>query len=152
MKNMKMGPDPATVFFQKLEREAKLAGRRDDTDRRGTLVAAVCQGVPWSYTSIITSIRVGIPQNYDEWKERILIMYEERQQDRTYNETHGIGQRDRGNDKKPRGFKQITTTSSPKNTAGGATSSSGGNSGRNAQGRWHTVLQKTFAGRDNPWT
>ncbi len=31
---------------------------------------------------------------YDKWKERILIMYEERQQDRTYNEVHGIGQCD----------------------------------------------------------
>ncbi len=41
MKTMKMGSDPATVFFQKLEREAKLAGRRDNTDRRGTMVAAV---------------------------------------------------------------------------------------------------------------
>ncbi len=101
MKTMKMAGDPATVFFQKLEREAKLAGRRDDTDRRGTMVAAVRQGVPWSYTSIITSIRIGIPQNYDEWKECILVMYEERQRDRAYNESHGIGQRDRGNDKKP---------------------------------------------------
>ncbi len=79
MKTMKMGDDPATVFFQKLEREAKLAGRHDDTDRRGTMVAAVRQGVPWSFTLIITSIGVGIPQNYNEWKERILIMYEERQ-------------------------------------------------------------------------
>ncbi len=69
MKNMKMGADPATVFFQKLEHEAKLAGRHDDTDRRGTMVTAVRQGVPWSYMSIITSIGVGIPQNYDEWKE-----------------------------------------------------------------------------------
>ncbi len=92
MKNMKMAGDPATVFFQKLEREAKLAGRRDDTERRGTMVAAVQQGVPWSYTSIITSIGVGIPQTYDEWKERILVMYEEQQRDRAYNETHGIGQ------------------------------------------------------------
>ncbi len=41
MKNMKMGGDPTTVFFQKLEQEAKLAGRCDDTDRCGTMVAAV---------------------------------------------------------------------------------------------------------------
>ncbi len=41
MKNMKMGGNPTTVFFQKLEQEAKLAGRRDDTGRRGTMVAAV---------------------------------------------------------------------------------------------------------------
>ncbi len=85
--------------------------------------------------SIITSIGVGIPQTYDEWKERILVMYEERQRDRAYNKSHGIGQRDRGNEKKPRGFKQITTPSSSKNTAGGATTSSGGNSGRDSQGR-----------------
>ncbi len=112
------------------------------------MVAAVRQGVPWSYTSIITSIRVGISQNYDEWKERILVMYEECQHDRAYNESHGIGQRDRGNDKKPGGFKQITALS--KSNAGGATSSSGGNTGRDAQGQWHTVAQKTFGGQGQP--
>ncbi len=52
MRNMKMANDPATVFFQKLEIEAKLAGRRDDTGRRGTMVAAVQQGVPWSLMSL----------------------------------------------------------------------------------------------------
>ncbi len=46
LKNMKMGGDPATIFFQKLEREAKLAGRRDDMGRCRTMVAAVQQGVP----------------------------------------------------------------------------------------------------------
>ncbi len=143
-----MAGDPATVFFQKLEREAKLAGRRDDTDRRRTMVAAVRQGVPWSYTSIITSIGVEIPQNYDEWKERILVMYEERQRDRAYNESHSIGQHDRGNDKKPGNFKQITAPS--KTNAGGATSSSGGNSGRDTQGRWHAVAQKTYGGQGEP--
>ncbi len=148
MKTMKMAGDLATVFFQKLEREAKLAGRRDDTDCRGTMVAAVRQGVPWSYTLIITSIGVGIPQNYDEWKERILVMYEERQRDCAYNESHGIGQCDRGNNKKPGNFKKITAPS--KSNAGGATSSSGRNLGRDAQGRWHTVAQKTFGGQGQP--
>ncbi len=93
MKMMKMAGDPATVFFQKLEREAKLAGRHDNTDRRGMMVAAVRQGMPWLYTSIIISIGVGIPQTYDDWKECILVMYEERQRDRAYNEAHGISQR-----------------------------------------------------------
>ncbi len=74
-----MGSDPATIFFQKLEHEAQLAGRRNNTDRHGTMVAAVRQGVPWSFTLIISSIGVGIPQTYDEWKERILVMYEEQQ-------------------------------------------------------------------------
>ncbi len=86
------------------------------------------------YTSIISNIGVGIPQMYDKWKEWILIMYEERQQDRAYNEAHGIGQHDRGNNKKPGGQKQITATSSSKNTAGGVTSSSGDNKSRDAQG------------------
>ncbi len=147
MKNMKMGSDPATVFFQKLEHKAKLAGRRDDTGRRGTMVAAVRQGVPWSFTLIITSIGVGILQNYDEWKERILVMYEERQRDCAYNDAHGIDQCDRGNDKKPENFKQITAPS--KSNAGGTTSSSGRNSNRDAQGRWHTVAQKTYGSRES---
>ncbi len=150
MKNMKMGSNPATVFFQRLEREAKLAGRCHDTDRRSTMVAAVRQGVPWSFMLIIMSIGVGIPQNYDEWKERILIMYEEQQRDRAYNEAHGIGQRDRGNDKKPGSSKQITATSNSKGNAGGATSSSGGNSGRDAQGRWHSVAGKTYGSQGQP--
>ncbi len=75
-------------------------------------------------------------------------MYEERQRDRAYNDAHGIGQRDRGNEKKPGNFKQITTPS--KSHAGGATSSLGGNSNRDAQGRWHTVAQKTYGGAGEP--
>ncbi len=41
MREMKMGSDPATVFFQKLEHEAKLAGRRNDTDHHGMMVTAI---------------------------------------------------------------------------------------------------------------
>ncbi len=77
-------------------------------------------------------------------------MYEERQRDRTYNESHRISQRDRGNNKKPGGQKQITAPSSSKNAAGGATSPSGGNLGRDAQGRWHTVAQMTYGGQGEP--
>ncbi len=149
---MKMAGDPTTFFFQKLEQEAKLAGRHDDTDRRGTMVATVRQGVPWSYTSIITSIGVGIPQNYDEWKEHILVMYEERQRDRAYNKSHSIGQRDRGNNKKPGKFKQITAPSSSKNTAGGATSSSGRNSGRDAQADGIQCRRRCTGNKDSSWT
>ncbi len=76
------------------------------------------------------------------------MMYEEHQCDRAYNDAHGIGQRDRGNEKKPSGFKQITAPS--KSNTGGATSSSGGNSGHDAQGRWHTVAQKTYGGQGQP--
>ncbi len=66
MREMKMGAEPTTIFFQKLEREAKLAGRQNNTDARGTMVAAVRQGVPASYTSIIANLGFGIPTTYDE--------------------------------------------------------------------------------------
>ncbi len=92
--------------------------------------------MPWSFTSIITSIGVGIPQDYDEWKERILVMYEERQRDKAYNDAHGIGQRDRGNEKKPGNFKQITAPG--KSNAGSATSSSGNDKACDSQGKWTT--------------
>ncbi len=65
-------------------------------------------------------------------------MYEERQCNYIYNQAHGIEQQD----KQPQGNqKQITTTSSTKNTTGGATSSSTGKTtadgkGRNSTGRW----------------
>ncbi len=101
-----------------------------------TPIAAERQGVPWSFTSIITSIGVGIPQNYDEWKEHILVMYEERQCDKAYNDTHGIGQRDQRNDKKPRNFKQITAPG--KSNSGGTTSSSSNDKARDSQGKWTT--------------
>ncbi len=50
MRKLKMGSDHATVFFQKLEQEAKLAGRQGDTDMHGMMVAVVQQGVPQSFT------------------------------------------------------------------------------------------------------
>ncbi len=96
------------------------------------MVAAVRQGVPWSYMGIISSIGVGIPPDYDEWKERILVMYEERQRDKAYNETHGIGRQDRSNDKKLGNAKQITAPPTNAKTSGG------GNKGRDAQGKWTT--------------
>ncbi|SJL16394.1 uncharacterized protein ARMOST_19918 [Armillaria ostoyae] len=36
-----MGQNPASQFFYKLEKEAKLAGRQSDEGERGTLIAAV---------------------------------------------------------------------------------------------------------------
>ncbi len=77
-------------------------------------------------------------------------MYEEQQRDRAYNEAHGIGQHDRGNNKRLGDQKQITATSSSKNTAGGATSASGSDKGRDAQGRWHSVTTKTYGGMGQP--
>ncbi len=152
MKEMKMGSDHATVFFQRLEREAKLAGRRDDTDARGAMVAAVQQGVPSSYTSTIANIGFGIPTTYDEWKEHILVMYEEWERNKVYNQMHGLD----NHDKKPPGNqKQITATSSNKNATGGATSylagKMGGNDkGRDSNGRWHSITTKTYGPQGEP--
>ncbi len=96
MKELKMGTDAATIYFQKLEREAKLAGRWDDTNPQGAMVMAIQQGVPYSYTSIIANIGVGILGTYDEWKERILLMYKEHQCNYIYyNQVHGINQWDK---------------------------------------------------------
>ncbi|PBK60937.1 hypothetical protein ARMSODRAFT_1026027 [Armillaria solidipes] len=41
MFEVRMGKNPASQFFYKLEKEAKLAGRRTDEGKRGTLVQAV---------------------------------------------------------------------------------------------------------------
>lgn len=90
MKELRMGSDPATIYFQKLERKASLAGQRDDTGPRGHMVAALCAGVPNSFMSIIANIGMNIPYTYDDWKERILIMYEEHEKNRAYNQANGI--------------------------------------------------------------
>ncbi len=105
------------------------------------MVAAVHQGVPQSYTSTITNIWFRIPTNYDEWKERILVMYEEWERNKAYNQMHGLVDRDK---KLHLNQKQITATSSNKNTTGNATSSStgkvtGNEKGRDAGGQWTTL-------------
>ncbi len=90
MKELKMGGDAATIYFQKLEWEAKLANRCDDTGPQGAMVTTLRQGVPTSYTSFIANIGVGVLTTYDEWKEHILIMYKERQCNYVYNQVHSI--------------------------------------------------------------
>ncbi len=70
---------PATVYFQKLKEEAKLAGRWGNESDRGAMVRAVRAGVPASYTSFIANIGIGVPRTYSEWKTCILVMYEEHQ-------------------------------------------------------------------------
>ncbi len=140
MYELRMGNNPATVYFQKLEQEAKLAGWQDDKSEHGTMVCAIWAGVPISYTSFITNIGIGILCTYGDWKEHILLMYKEHQQKWVYNQTHG---NDQCSDKKSGNQKQITTTSSNKNTTGGTTSSStnkmaGEGKGHDSAGRWAT--------------
>ncbi len=111
------------------------------------MVAAVRCGVPYSYMGIIANIGIGIPQTYDNWKEQILLMYEECQHNNAYNESHSIEAR---HDKKPGNQKQLTTPSSNKNTTEGMSSSPtgktpGDNKGRDNAGRW-----MTYSGQRRP--
>ncbi len=50
---------PAYLFFQQMEREAKLARQLDDQSKRGVLVEAVWKGIPHDYSRIITNIGQG---------------------------------------------------------------------------------------------
>ncbi len=150
MGELRMGSDPAHIYFQRLEREAKLANRWVDESDRGALVQAIRQGVPTGYTTIIANISVGVSHTYSEWKDQILRMYEERQKKMVYDQTHRTDQR---GDKK--NFKQITATSSNKNTTGGATSSStskltGDGKGCNSGGRWIPTKRMTYGGAGEP--
>ncbi|SJL18609.1 uncharacterized protein ARMOST_22206 [Armillaria ostoyae] len=145
MFDLRMGNGPATAYFQELEVLATKAGRRHDIDPRGLMVKAVRLGVSLSYTTSITNTGRDIPGDYNEWKVRITLMYEERQKNWAFNQTTGNPR-----DNRPtKGTSATTATSSPK--AGGATSSPNpkatGNTGggRDSTGRW-----TTFAGAGRP--
>ncbi len=93
-----------------MEREAKLANRLDDQSERGVLVEAVRKGIPRDYSHIIANIGFGIPRNYQEWKTRIITMYQECMKDSVYAQTHFEPRRD---DRRPQtSQKNHTTTSS----------------------------------------
>ncbi|PBK59533.1 hypothetical protein ARMSODRAFT_982941 [Armillaria solidipes] len=77
MYKLQMGNGPATVYFQEIEKEAKLARQRDGMDERGHMVRAVCQGIPESYSKSIAFTSFNILTTYPKWKTRILTMYEE---------------------------------------------------------------------------
>ncbi|SJL14672.1 uncharacterized protein ARMOST_18137 [Armillaria ostoyae] len=145
MFDLRMGNGPATAYFQELEVLATKAGRRHDTDVRGLMVKAVRLGVPSSYTTTITNTGRDIPSDYNEWKTRIILMYEERQKNWAFNQTAGNPR----NNRPSKGTSATTATSNPK--AGGATSSptpkTTGNTGggRDSSGRW-----TTFAGAGKP--
>ncbi len=129
---------PAYLFFQQMEREAKLARRIDDQSKRGVLVEAVRKGIPCDYSRIIANIGFGIPCTYPEWKQRIITMYEERTKDSIYAQTHFEPHND--NQWLPLNQKPNTATSS-KPAAGGTTSLSTGNQNdrpHDDRGKWYT--------------
>ncbi|SJL04702.1 uncharacterized protein ARMOST_08072 [Armillaria ostoyae] len=143
MFELRMGSGPATTFFQELEVLATKAGRRHDVDPRGLMVKATRLGVPSYYTTTITGQGRDIPGDYNEWKARIILMYEERQKNWAFHQTAG-------NPRDNRPTPKSTATSPPK--TGGATSSStpkpsnsGNNGGRDSAGRW-----TTFGGAGKP--
>ncbi|SJL10868.1 uncharacterized protein ARMOST_14263 [Armillaria ostoyae] len=147
MFDLHMANGPATTFFQELEVLATKAGRRHDTDTRGLMVKAVCLGVPSSYTTSITNQGRDIPGDYNEWKARIILMYEERQKNWAFHQTAGNPRDNRPNPK------STNTTATSHTKTGGATSStmakpSGSTTssgGRDSAGRW-----TTFRGAGKP--
>ncbi|SJK97314.1 uncharacterized protein ARMOST_00566 [Armillaria ostoyae] len=138
-------------FFYELEKEAKLAGHRNDKGERGTLIAAVRRGLLESYTSMIANIGRDIPQTYSEWKTCVLVMYDERQKNYAFDQH--LNHRD---NQQP--FKGPATTTTNNNKAGGATSSSPAklmsstapSGDHDAGGRWLACPGTTFGGVGAP--
>ncbi len=110
---------PTYLFFQQMEREAKLARRLDDQSERGVLVEAVQKGIPCDYSQIIANIGFGILHTYPEWKACIITMYEERTKDGVYAQTHF---EPRVDNRRPNQSQKPNTTTSSKPATGGATS------------------------------
>ncbi len=142
----------ATHFFQKLEREAKLAAPSTDTGPRGTMVRTVRQGVPAYYTRLITSLGFGIPVDYNGWKTRILQMYAEQEKDRVYNQSHGISEK---TEKKSQwGAKANTAASGTKSPPVGAASSSAPKPNTQSRepttGKWHSVTTTNYGKHGEP--
>lgn len=146
-----MNNNLAHLYFRKLEQEAKLANQLSNKTDCGALVRAVRKGIPTSYAHMIANIGFRIPRTYPQWKQCILQMYDERQKQRVFNETHDL---DTCHKKHPGNQKQITATSSNK-TTGGATSSSTGkagssNKGQDSGGQWVPVTMKTYGRQGEP--
>ncbi|SJL15094.1 uncharacterized protein ARMOST_18576 [Armillaria ostoyae] len=119
------GTMTATEYLQELEKLAKKAKLRHDTDDHGHMVTALRQGVPASYTNMIANIGTNIPVGYEQWGKRIIIMNEERQRKaaldlvgRMYQPRPPPPQQNAGT---PKGASGATTSSAPKKTATGTT-------------------------------
>ncbi|SJL08165.1 uncharacterized protein ARMOST_11528 [Armillaria ostoyae] len=109
------------------------------------MVKAIHLGVPSYYTTTITGQGRDIPDDYNEWKARITLMYKERQKNWAFHQAAGNPR-----DNCPPKGTPATATSNPK--AGGATSSpmpkapsSTNHGGRDSAGRW-----TTFGGAGKP--
>ncbi|PBK67358.1 hypothetical protein ARMSODRAFT_1020836 [Armillaria solidipes] len=137
------------MYFQELEKEAKLAGRRYDDGEQGVMVKAVRLGIPELYAKFVTFTSFNMPRDYQEWKVQIITMYEERQKkwvfDQVTNPSH---------DSQP-SQKEHGTTATSNNKAGGMTSSLSGKPMSSTpwelgMGRWQTVKTTTYGGTGEP--
>ncbi|PBK60278.1 hypothetical protein ARMSODRAFT_1026678 [Armillaria solidipes] len=138
MFDLQMGKGPATHYFQELEKEAKLAGRRSDEGKRGVMVKAVRIGIPESYANFVAYTGFNVPRTYPEWKAHVIAMHKEHQKKWVFDQTVRHSR-----DTCPNPLKGLSTTSpSTSQKAGGATSSTsakpmGGAVSRDAgSGRW----------------
>ncbi|SJL02938.1 uncharacterized protein ARMOST_06279 [Armillaria ostoyae] len=155
MFDLRMGKGPAISYFNELEIEAKKAGRREDDQERGLMVKAVRLGVPDLYTNAIASSGEHVPSTYNEWKRRILRIYEERQKKWVFDQT--VGGRS-SNPPKTHTAPSTGTTATSHNKTGGTTSSSSGKptssapntGGHDASGRWLTRTGTTYGGQGTP--
>ncbi|SJL18801.1 uncharacterized protein ARMOST_22402 [Armillaria ostoyae] len=119
------GTMTATEYLQELEKLAKKAKLRHDTDDRGHMVTALRQGVPASYTNMIANIGTNIPVGYEQWGQRLIVMNEERQRKavldlvgRMYQPRPPPPQQNAG---APKGASGATTSPTPKKTVTGTT-------------------------------
>ncbi|SJL17403.1 uncharacterized protein ARMOST_20953 [Armillaria ostoyae] len=120
------GTMTATEYLQELEKLAKKAKLRHDTDDRGHMVTALRQGVPASYTNMIANIGTNIPIGYEQWGKRLIIMNEERQRKAALDLVGRMYQPrppppPQQNTGTPKGASGVTTSSTPKKTVTGTT-------------------------------
>ncbi|PBK71773.1 hypothetical protein ARMSODRAFT_1016761 [Armillaria solidipes] len=144
-----MGNGAANSYFQELEKEAKLAGQRYDEGERGMMVKAVRLGIPELYSKFIAMTSFNMPHTYQEWKARVLVMYEERQKKWVFDQTTGTSCDMRPPHKGP-------STTATSNKAGSMTSSSLAKPMSSATpwepgtGRWQPVRTTTYGRAGEP--
>ncbi|SJL19064.1 uncharacterized protein ARMOST_22671 [Armillaria ostoyae] len=144
MFELRMGSGPATTFFQELEVLATKAGRRHDVDARGTMVKATASASP-PIIPTPSPAKGAISPAYDEWKARIILMYEERQKNWAFHQAAG-SPRDNPHQRNHHHYRHQPHQGRWRDKFADAQASSSGHSGgRDSAGRW-----TTFGGAGKP--
>ncbi|PBK74574.1 hypothetical protein ARMSODRAFT_1013578 [Armillaria solidipes] len=147
MFDLDMGNGPATTYFQELEKEAKLTHQQYNEGEQGLMVKAVQLGIPESYSKFISMTGFNMPHVYQEWKARVLIMYEECQKKWIFDQITSTS-----HDSHPQ---KNTSTTATSNKAGGTTSLPLAKPTSSAPrdlgtGRWQPVKMTTYHGAGEP--